>query len=126
MRKQIFGKKLSRERGSREALFVSLVESLIINKRIRTTKAKAKAVIPFVEKLALLSIKGDFSDKKNVLKKLRGNKKSFVLLGKEMARFDKVKKAGFVRIVPLPSRKGDKAEMVRLEWTYEDISTQKK
>jgi len=57
VRKRVFGKKLSRERATRGALFVSLVESLVLNKKIKTTKAKAKAISGMIDKLVTLAKK---------------------------------------------------------------------
>ena len=126
MKKKVFGKKLSRERGTREALFVSLVESLVLNKKIKTTKAKAKAVSGMIDKLVILAKKDTLASKRQVLKSLRGNKKVATTLWTEIAKSFEKKNSGFTRIVPLVSRKGDMAEMVRLEWTYENLPTKTK
>lgn len=126
MKKKVFGKKLSRERGTREALFVSLVESLVLNKKIKTTKAKAKAVSGMIDKLVILAKKDNLTSKREILKSLRGNKKVATTLWSEIAKSFETKNSGFTRIVPLVSRKGDMAEMVRLEWTYENLPTKTK
>lgn len=126
MRKRVFGKKLSRERGSREALFVSLVENLVINKKIITTKAKAKAILGDVDKLVILAKKGTLASKRQILKNLRGNKEVATILWRDIVKLFEAKMSGFTRIIPLVSRKGDMAEMVKLEWTYENLPTKKK
>lgn len=116
MNKRVFGKKLSRERSSRELLFVSLVESLVLNDKINTTKAKAKAIIGLIDRLVVLAKKGTLASKRQVLKRLKGNKEVSTKLWTSIATtFDK-RPSGFTRIVPLTQRKGDMAEMVRLEW----------
>ena len=120
MRKREFGKKLSRERGSREALFVSLVESLVKNRKINTTKAKAKAISGYVDKLVNLAKKDTLAGKRQVLKNLRGNKEIATILWKDIAKLFADKTGGYTRIVPLVSRKGDMAEMVRMEWTNKE------
>lgn len=126
MKKRVFGKKLSRERATREALFVSLVAALILNKKIKTTKAKAKAIAAMVDKLVTLAKKDSLASKREILKKLKGNKKIANILWTEIVAAFQTKNSGFTRIVPLLSRKGDMAEMVRLEWTYENLSTKTK
>lgn len=125
MRKRVFGKKLSRERATREALFVSLVESLVLNKKIKTTKAKAKAIIGLIDKLVILAKKNTLASKRQILKNLRGNKKVAVILWTEIIKKFENKNSGFTRMIPQVSRKGDMAEMVKLEWTYENLSTKK-
>jgi len=116
MIKKIFGKKLSREKTSRNALFISLVVSLVEHGKITTTKAKAKAIIGLVDKLVVLAKKDSLSSKRQVLKKLRGNKVIAHKLWTEIAKTFEKRKSGFTRIVPLSQRKGDMAQMVRLEW----------
>ena len=112
----MFGKKLSRERSSRELLFVSLVESLVLNGKINTTKAKAKAIIGLIDRLVVLAKKGTLASKRQVLKRLKGNKETSTRLWTEVATTFANRPSGFTRIVPLTQRKGDMAEMVRLEW----------
>lgn len=116
MNKRVFGKKLSRERSSRELLFVSLVESLVLNDKINTTKAKAKAIIGLVDRLVVLAKKGTLASKRQILKRLKGNKEVSTKLWTNIATTFVNRPSGFTRVVPLTQRKGDMAEMVRLEW----------
>lgn len=117
MIKKVFGRKLSRERASREALFISLVESLVINKKIITTKAKAKAIVGFIDRLVSLAKKQTLSSKRQILKRLKGNKKISTIIWTEIVDFFPNRNSGFTRMIPLTQRKGDMAKMVRLEWT---------
>jgi large subunit ribosomal protein L17 len=55
MRKKVFGRKFSRDYGSRQALFRALMRSLILSGSIVTTKAKAKAVQPDLDALVNLA-----------------------------------------------------------------------
>ena len=126
MNKRVFGKKLSRERATRDALFVSLIESLVVNSKIKTTKTKAKAIQGMIDKLVTLAKKDTLSSKRQILKNLRGNKKVATVFWTDLIKKFVAKTSGFTRIVPLVSRKGDMAEMVRLEWTYENVSTKTK
>ena len=52
------GTKFHRERDQREALVKGLAESLIIHESIETTLPKAKAVVPYTEKLITKAKKG--------------------------------------------------------------------
>jgi large subunit ribosomal protein L17 len=117
MNKKVFGRKLSRSRPAREALFASLAQALIKNGKIVTTRAKAKAVISSVEKMVTLAKRGDIAARQNVLSKLDNRRESVEVLFKEVARAFEAKKSGFVRIISLPRRVGDNAQMVRMEWT---------
>lgn len=123
MRKKVFGAKLSRERASREALFVSLVGNLVTHGSIKTTKPKAKAIIGLVDKLVTLAKKDTLASKRQVLKRLKGNKKISTLLWTDIATTFSNRHSGFTRIVPLLQRKGDMAQMVKLEWVEEIKST---
>ena len=50
-RHRVAGKKLSRHRDHRKALFKNLIKSLVLHGEVKTTESKAKAVRPLVEKL---------------------------------------------------------------------------
>lgn len=116
MKKRVFGRKLSRERSSRELLFVSLVENLVLNNKIVTTKAKAKSVQGMIDKLVVLAKKQTLASKRNILSKLKGKKEVSTILWRDVASAFSARVSGFTRIIALPQRKGDMAEMVRLEW----------
>ncbi len=117
MIKRVFGRKLSRERSSRELLFVSLVESLVHHGQIKTTKAKAKSIIGLIDRLVVLAKKGTLASKRQILKRLKGNKEISTLLWTNIAKIFETRNGGYTRIIPLTQRKGDMAEMVRIEWT---------
>ena len=119
MNKRVFGTKLSRERSSRELLFVSLVEGLILHGRIKTTKAKAKAIVGLVDRLVTLAKKDTLASKRQILKRLKNNKTAAFTLWNNIAKTFADRAGGFTRIVPLVARKGDLADMVRLEWIEE-------
>lgn len=116
MRKRVFGRQLSRNRGARTALFRSLVRALVLHGEIVTTKAKAKAIRADVDKLVTLAKKGDVAARRNVLGKLGNDRATTDKLFGLKAVLDG-RTSGFTRIVALPARKGDLAQIVRLEWT---------
>ena len=117
MNKKVFGRKLSRSRPAREALFASLAKALIMNGKIVTTRAKAKAVIGSVEKMVTLSKKGDLASRRKVLGKLDNKREATEVLFKNIVKAFSGKNSGFIRSISLPRRVGDNAQMVRLEWT---------
>jgi large subunit ribosomal protein L17 len=116
MKKKVFGRKLSRERSSRQALFLSLVESLILNGKIVTTKAKAKSIIPDIDKLIVLAKKDTLAAKRQVLARLHGNKTAASSLWSDYAALFKDRSSGFTTMMSLPQRVGDRAEMVKMEF----------
>lgn len=99
--------KLSRGRPAREALFASLITSLIESGKIVTTKAKARAIKGQIGKYLSLAKKGGLSAQRRVVAELKNNKKAASTLF--------AKKFTSVRMTNLPSRKGDNAQMVRIE-----------
>lgn len=126
MNKKVFGKKLSRERSSREALFVGLVSDLVLNKKIETTKAKAKAIVGMIDKMVVLAKKNTLGSKRELLRKLKGNKDVATLFWKEIAGVFTDRNSGFTKMVNLPQRKGDLSEMVRLEWVKDVVKKDEK
>ena len=106
---------LSRFTSWHKATLKSLAMSLIIHQSIRTTKAKAKAVKPLVEKL-ITSAKSNTLAAKRQVYKILGDHKLVSLLFKDIApRF--ISKGGYTRIINLGNRRGDNASMVILELT---------
>ncbi len=59
MRHRKAGNKLGRNTSHRRALLRNLVTSVVIEDRVETTVAKAKAVRPLVEKMITLGKRGD-------------------------------------------------------------------
>lgn len=92
----------------------SLATSFMVYEKITTTKTKAKAIRPVVEKLITLGKLDTLHNRRQVLKVLYvegATKKVFEVLG---PRF-KERKGGYTRITKLPRRAGDAAEMAVLE-----------
>jgi large subunit ribosomal protein L17 len=101
MRKLIFGKKLSRNRKSRKALFRSLIRALVISGKIKTTSTKAKAIEKDLYKLIRLAKAESLSSRRKALE----------ILGNDNLSVDKIFKEKFVYIkkTNLLPRKGDNA-----------------
>lgn len=113
------GKILSREPNQRRALFNSLIASLIISEKITTTTAKAKAIKPKVDKIITKVKKaGDDSQKRvSVIRDLRRNlneESVKKISGEFIKKFDS-RNSGYTRIIKLPNRKSDGAEVSVIE-----------
>ena len=113
MRHRVFGRKLSRDINARKALLSNLATSLIVNGKLTTTVAKAKFAGSYVEKL-ITSAKGDrlFTNRKlaSVL-----SPAAFKKLVGEIAPGFSERHGGYLRIVKQITRRGDNAQMARLE-----------
>ncbi|KKQ92031.1 MAG: 50S ribosomal protein L17 [Candidatus Woesebacteria bacterium GW2011_GWB1_39_10] len=130
MNKKVFGRKLSRSRPAREALFASLARAMMLSGKIVTTRAKAKAVQPDLEKFVTLAKKGELSGRRRILASLDNSKDALEALFKNVVPVFVSRTSGFTRIISLPRRKGDNAQVVRMEWTEtiiknEELKTKK-
>jgi large subunit ribosomal protein L17 len=115
MKKNVFGRKLSRDKNERKALFTSLMSALVMKERIVTTEAKAKAIRSDVEKLVTKAKEGT-NAAKLILKKGLSQEAFDKILNEIAPRFTK-KQGGYVRLIKLGRRFGDDAPTVLIEWT---------
>jgi large subunit ribosomal protein L17 len=112
-------KKLGRTAAHRRAMIKNLSTSLILNKKIETTLAKAKYARPFIEKLITRAKESqDFNAVKFAETKLTTEAAVRALFAEVAPLFEK-RPGGYTRIVKLPERDGDKAKMARLEFIIE-------
>lgn len=126
MKKRVFGRQLSRERDTRRALFRSLIRALVKHGKIKTTKAKAKAIQADIDKLVNLAKKDSISAKRRVFAILGNDKETTKKLLIEVVPSFSDRSGGYTRIVSLPARRGDAAQIVRLEWVKEMVQVQDK
>lgn len=109
------GTKFHRERDQREALVKGLAESLIIHESIETTLPKAKAVVPYVEKLITKAKKGDLHNRRQVLASLQTVSTAHKLVD-EIAPKLGARDSGHLRIKRTSYRRGDNAELARVSF----------
>jgi large subunit ribosomal protein L17 len=114
MRHQRHTKKLGRNTSHRRALLRNLVTSLIMEERLETTPAKAKAMRPHVEKMITLGKRGDLS-----ARRLAG---SYLMTRESVSRlFETVaprfgdRSGGYLRIIHKGWRQGDGAATCYIE-----------
>jgi large subunit ribosomal protein L17 len=119
MKKKVFGRQLSRERDTRRALFRALIRALVEHGKIVTTKAKAKAIQGRIDKLVNLAKDGSIHSSRRLFAALGNDKVTAKALSEKVAKSLADRKSGYTRIINLPRRKGDAAEIVRLEWVKE-------
>ena len=106
---------LGRKAGHRAALLSNMASSLILNKRITTTIAKAKALRKYVEPL-LTKAKDDTTHSRRTVFSYLQNKESVKTLFGEVAGKIADRPGGYTRIIKLGDvRVGDSAEMCLIE-----------
>jgi large subunit ribosomal protein L17 len=116
MRHQRKTVKLGRKEGHRKSLLSNLAVSLIEHNRIKTTLAKAKALRPLAEKLVTIGKKNTIHARRTAKAVLRQDK-AVTKLFAEIAPRAAERKGGYTRIIKLPQRLSDAAEVAFIEWT---------
>ncbi len=114
MRHRNYGRKLSRKTEHRRALLRNLVTSLILEERIETTAAKAKAARGIAEEMITLGKRGDLHARRlaaSYCMTAPAVKKLFEDIAKRYAS----RAGGYTRIVRSGWRKGDGADTAVLE-----------
>src|SRR5437016_3086107 len=107
--------KLGRTSSHRTAMLANMVCSLIKEKRIKTTLAKAKAARSVAEKMVTLGKSGTLHDRRLAAARLHQQDAVKVLFD-EIAPSHKERRGGYTRIVRLDQRQGDAAQRAILEW----------
>jgi len=106
---------LGRTASHRSALLSNMASSLILNKRITTTVAKAKALRKYVEPL-ITKAKTDSTHSRRTAMSYLQNKESVTVLFGEVAGRTADRPGGYTRIIKLgETRHGDSAEMCLME-----------
>src|SRR5690349_22019701 len=108
MRHRKVTKKLGRNTSHRRALLRNLVTSLIMEERIETTPAKAKAMRPHVEKMITLGKRGDVAARRLAASYLMTREAVERLFDTVSPRFGD-RNGGYLRII----RKGFRREIGR-------------
>lgn len=114
MRHRVQTKQLGRNTKQRQALLKSLVRELVVHGAITTTQAKAKAVRPIADKL-IGRAKTDTVSNRRLLHEFFGKRDVVNSLFERVAPVFSKRTSGFTRIVNLGIRRGDNAQVVRLE-----------
>ncbi len=115
---------LGRKSAHRHALLSNMASSLILNKRITTTVAKAKALKKYVEPL-LTKAKNDTTHSRRTVFSYLQNKESIQTLFGEVAGRIANRAGGYTRIIKLSEvRQGDAADMCLMELVdFNDLYT---
>ena len=114
MRHRKAGRALRRTSEQKLALMRSLASSLIEHGAIETTEAKAKELRPFVEKLITKARSGTLHDRRLAGRHVQKRETADKLFQELGPKFTK-RAGGYTRILKTGHRKGDGAEMARIE-----------
>ena len=105
---------LGRKSGHRKAMLANMATSLILNKRIETTVAKAKALKMYVEPLITKS-KEDSTHSRRVVFSYLKNKEAVTELFRTVAPKIADRPGGYTRVLKTGFRQGDGADMALIE-----------
>ena len=105
---------LGRKSGHRKAMLANMATSLILNKRIQTTVAKAKALKMYVEPLITKS-KDDSTHSRRVVFSYLKNKEAVTELFRTVAPKIADRPGGYTRVLKTGFRQGDGADMALIE-----------
>jgi len=114
MRHRNYGRKLSRKTEHRRALLRNLVTSLILEERIETTVAKAKAARDVAERMITLGKRGDLHARRLAAAYLLTSA-AVPKLFDDIAKRYVTRAGGYTRIVHTGWRQGDGADTAVLE-----------
>ena len=114
MKKQVFGRHLKRDANERKALFKNLLTSLVIEERITTTEAKAKAIKGAADKLVTKAKKGGTDAMRSLAPDIRYD--AVTKLVNTIAPRFVDRQGGYTRIIKVGRRVADNAPQVVMEW----------
>jgi len=114
MRHRNTGSVLDRKKGPREALLRNLATSLVLYEKVKTTRAKARAVRPIVEKMITAGKRGTLQSRRKLSSFFYGENVAKKIMEDLGPRY-KNRAGGYTRTTKLVRREGDGAEMVQIE-----------
>lgn len=119
MKKHVFGRHFKRDANERKALFKNLLTSLVIEERITTTEAKAKAIKAAADKLVTKAKKGGSDAFRSLAPDVRYDAVA-KLINTIAPRFTD-RNGGYTRIIKLGHRRvADNAPQVVMEWVVRE------
>ncbi len=110
MRHRKSGRQLNRNSSHRKAMFQNMANSLFLHEAIKTTLPKAKELRRVVEPLITRAKSDSVANRRHVFSKLRDDA-MVAKLFTELGPFYKDRPGGYIRILKVGFRTGDKAPM---------------
>ena len=115
MRHHNTNKKFGRVRKVRTGLMRGLVRALVLDERIETTEAKAKALRPRIEKLITKSKSDSVATRRLLAMRMGGQSEVVNKLITDLGPRYKDRNGGYTRITKLGQRNSDAAHMAVIE-----------
>jgi large subunit ribosomal protein L17 len=106
----------------RKLVLANLASSLILNERVDTTLARAKAGQRYSERLITLARRGDLHARRTAFSRIR-DKEAVTKLFDELGPRFQMREGGYTRVLKLGPRRGDGAEMARLMLVESDLAS---
>lgn len=126
MRHRYKTKTLHRDMGHRKALVKNLSDSLILNEAIVTTVTKAKYLRPYIEKLITKSKSENTFNNVKYLKTKLNDEGAIRKILEDIGPRNIKRAGGYTRIIKLPNRAGDNAQMARIELVEKPVKKEVK
>lgn len=114
------GRKLGRTASHKRAMLNNMAASLFTYGSIRTTHAKAKELRGVAERLITFAKRGDLHARRQVLRRIR-NQRVVAKLFDEIATSFSERNGGYLRLLKLGPRRGDRVEMCLVEMVGEEF-----
>ena len=114
------GRKLGRTASHKRAMLSNMAASLFTYGSIRTTHAKAKELRGVAERLITFAKRGDLHARRQVLRRIR-NQRVVAKLFDEIAVSFSERNGGYLRLLKLGPRRGDRVEMCLVEMVGEEF-----
>lgn len=108
------GPRLGGSASHQRKILANLTASLIEHEEVTTTHAKAKVLRPYAEKVITKARRGDLHARRTILKKIENTEVITKLFDDVAPRYAE-RPGGYVRITKLGPRRGDGAEMAKVE-----------
>jgi large subunit ribosomal protein L17 len=119
MQHQKSGKKLKRDRRQRKAFFKTILGSLILHEKIKTTEMKAKEIKKLIDQLINKAKLAKDETKKIACMRELGKNLPLVavkkITGEFVEKFSK-RNSGYVRVIKLAPRQSDGARMAQVQF----------
>lgn len=104
--------KLGRKRDYRNQQIINLAVSILDHGKITTTSAKAKAVVPYLEKVLTIAKQDSVTARRHISKLIHNVKISNKIFKDILPNIKDSKSGGFTNTLKLNNRNGDNAPMV--------------
>ena len=121
MKHRVQGRKLGRTSSHRLAVLRNLSTSLFRYERITTTLMKAKELRPFAERLITISKRETLHARRLVLRDIHDKDVVAKMFDSLSSRYAQ-RPGGYTRIIKLGPRRGDNAEIARIELVDAEIA----